>query len=222
MLAGFFESLGQDRCLSIRYVCSDMWKPYLKVIREKLPHALNILDRFHIVAQLNKILDKVRSEEARKFKKEGFEEILKNTKYCFLKNPKNLTREQKLRLKDLLKVDIVSVRAYLLKEQFQHFWTYTSPGWAESFLKQWCTRAMRSRIQPLKKFVKTLREHHALIMNYFIAKKAYSSGVVEGLNRKINLTTRKSYGFKTFDVLQIALFHTMGDLPEPKLTHRFY
>ena len=79
---------------------------------------------------------------------------------------------------------------------------------------------MRSRLEPMKKFVKTMRRHEPLLMNWFKAKKAYSSGTVEGLNRKINLVTRKSYGFRSFDVLEIALFHTMG-VPEPKVPHSF-
>ena len=61
----------------------------------------------------------------------------------------------------------------------------------------------------------------ALILNWFRAKKAFSCGIVEGFNRNINLTIRKAYGFKSFEVLKIALFHTMGDLPEPEITHRF-
>jgi len=80
---------------------------------------------------------------------------------------------------------------------------------------------MRSKLDPMKKFVKTLRRHEPLLMNWFKAKKAYSSGAVEGLNRKINLVTRKSYGFKNFEVLKIALHHTMGGLPEPESTHSF-
>jgi transposase len=78
---------------------------------------------------------------------------------------------------------------------------------------------MRSKLPSIKKFVKTIRAHEALIMNWFVAKKAYSSGSVEGLNRKINFVTRKAYGYKRFHVLKIALFHTMGGLPEPNLIH---
>jgi transposase len=81
---------------------------------------------------------------------------------------------------------------------------------------------MRSKLEPIKKFVKTIRRHEALMMNWFKAKKMYSSGAVEGLNRKVNLVTRKAYGYKSYDVLKIALFHTMGHLPEPKMTHRFF
>lgn len=217
----FWHDLGKERAKEIKYVCSDMWKPYLKVIAKKAPQALNILDRFHIVAHLNKAVDKVRIEEMKTLKKEKKGEILKNSKYCFLKNPCNLTSKQNAKLKDLLTYKLKSVRAYQLKESFQYFWDIEQPLWATWFLKKWCSRAMRSRLEPIKTFVKMIRNHQPLILNYFKAKKAFNSGVVEGLNRKVNLTTRKSYGFKSFDVLKIALFHTMGDLPEPKSTHRF-
>lgn len=221
-LLRFFRMIGPEVSAQIKYVCSDMWKPYLKVIKKKIPHALHILDRFHIVANLNKAINEVRAGEARKMRQEGFEEILTHTKYCFLKNPENLTDKQQAKLDDILQYDLKSVRAYLLKEAFQLFWTYSSPHWAGWYLDKWCTRAMRSRLEPMKKFAKSIRRHRPLIMNYFKAKKQFSSGVVEGMNRKINLTTRKAYGFRTFKALEIALFHTMGKLPEPKSTHRFF
>lgn len=73
----------------------------------------------------------------------------------------------------------------------------------------------------IKDFVKIVRNHKPLMVNWFKAKKAYSSGTVEGLNRKINLVTRKFFGFKSYEVLRIALFHTMGNLLEPEMTHEF-
>lgn len=221
-LTGFFDLLGREASSAIRYVCSDMWKPYLQVIAEKAPQALHVLDRFHVVANLQKAVNEIRAGEARKMKAEGYEDVLKHTKYCFLKNPENLTDNQRLKLKDVLQYDLKSVRAYLLKESFQHFWTYNSPYWAQWYLKKWCARANRSRLPAIKKFVATIRKHQPLIMNYFKAKKRFSSGVVEGMNRKINLATRKAYGFRTFNALQTALFHTMGDLPEPESTHEFF
>ncbi len=221
LLRCFFE-LGQEGCASIQYVCSDMWKPYLKVIKKKLPQALHILDRFHIVVMLNKAVDEVRRSEVRRLKEQGFDDgLLKHTKYCFMKNENNLTDKQRLKLADVLQYDLKSVKAYLLKESFQSYWHYQSPYWAQWYLKKWCYRAMRSKLEPIKKFVKTLRRHEALMMNWFKAKKAYSSGTVEGLNRKVNLVTRKAYGYKSYEVLKIALFHTMGQLPEPEMAHRF-
>lgn len=215
------RSLGKDNLAGIKYVCSDMWPAYLKVIKKKLPRALNVLDRFHIVKKLNEAVDTVRREESKKLKAEGYEPILKDSRYCFLKNQENLTDKQVVKLDELLKYDLKTIRAYLLKESFQGFWEYTYPAWANQFLTSWCNRAMRSRLDPVKKFVGTVRRHRELMMNWFKAKKSYSSGVVEGLNRKVNLVTRKAYGYKSFDVLKMALFHTMGGLPEPEMTHRF-
>jgi len=220
-LRDFFKVLTQKQLESIQFVCSDMWKPYLNVIKEKLEHALHVLDRFHIVANLNKAINEVRAAEARKMRQDGYQEVLKHTKYCFLKRRENLTPNQKIKLEEVLQYDLKSVRAFLLKEAFEFFWNYTSPYWAEWYLNKWCTRAMRSRLEPIKKFASSLRKHQPLILNWFRAKKTISSGVVEGLNRKINLTTRKAYGYRSFEVLKIALFHTMGELPEPKFTHRF-
>jgi transposase len=221
-LLRFFYEIGKTGCDRIQYVCSDMWKPYLKVIAKKIPHALHILDRFHIVAMLNRAIDLIRRDEVKELEANGYVDILKNTKYCFLKNIKNLTNNQALKLNDVLQYRLKSVRAYLLKESFQYFWNYKSPYWANWYLTNWCKRAIRSRLEPIKKFVKSVRKHQPLILNWFKAKKQFSSGVVEGLNRKINLVTRKSYGFRSYEILKIALFHNMGDLPEPELDHKFF
>ena len=221
-LLRFFRELGKERSALIEYVCSDMWRSYLKVIKKKVPQALHVLDRFHIVKNLNKALNEIRAAEAKKLKRDGYEDILKHSKYCFLKNPQNLTNKQRAKLDDVVQYDLKSVRAYLLKESFQLFWTYTSPYWAGWYLDKWCNKAMRSRLEPIKKFAKSMRKHRPLILNYFKAKKQLSSGIVEGLNRKVNLVTRKSYGFRNFDNLKMALFHTMGNLPEPDPTHEFF
>jgi transposase len=74
----------------------------------------------------------------------------------------------------------------------------------------------------LKKIARSLRQHRPLILNYFRAQKTLSSGVVEGLNNKAKITMRKSYGFRTFRVLELALYHSLGRLPEPELTHDFF
>ena len=134
-LLGFFRLLSPSQMASIGFVCSDMWRPYLKVIAKKVPQALNVLDRFHIVANLNKALNEIRASEARRLRQEGYQDVLKHTKYCFLKRPENLTPKQKLKLTEVLQYDLKSVRAFLLKESFQIFWNYDSPYWAQWYLK---------------------------------------------------------------------------------------
>ena len=81
---------------------------------------------------------------------------------------------------------------------------------------------MRSRIEPMKKVARMLRAHRELILNYFRARKEFSSGVIEGLNNQAKVTMRKSYRFRTFRVTELALYHSLGKLPEPELTHRFF
>lgn len=220
--AEFFEFLGEKRTRLLQFICSDMWKPYLKMIKEKAPDAINVLDRFHIVARLNKALDEVRAQEHRQLKTDGYEPVLTKSRWVLLKRQENLTENQSIKLSELLKYNLKSVRGYLLKEEFQLFWNYSSPFWAGKFLDLWTTKVMKSQIEPLKKQAKSLRKHKELILNWFRAKKMFSSGIVEGLNTKVKLTVRKSYGFRTFKCTEIALYHALGKLPEPKLTHEFY
>jgi len=218
----FFTLIGQELSEKIEFVVSDMWQPYLELIKRHCTRALNVLDRFHIVAKMNLALDEVRAAEARRMAQQGYEPLLKHSRWCLLKRPVNLTGKQRLRLRELLRYNLQSVRAYLLKEQFQQLWNYNSPSWAGKFLDQWCTQTLRSRIEPLKKFARTVRAHRQLILNYFRARKQFSSGVIEGLNNKAKVTMRKAYGFRTFRATELARYHVLGKLPEPRLTHSFY
>jgi transposase len=218
----FFTLIGRELAGKVEFVCSDMWQPYLQTIARHCPQALNILDRFHIVAKLNKALDEVRASEARRMVREGYEPLLKKKRWCLLKRPENLTDKQLISLSELLAYNLKSVRAYLLKEEFQLFWEYNSPAWAAKFLDAWCKRAMRSRIDPVKKFVRTVRAHRELLLNYFRAKKQFSSGVIEGLNNKAKVTLRKAYGYRTFRIAELSLYHVLGKLPEPTLAHKFF
>ena len=221
-ITAFFEWFGDERSLQLKFVCSDMWKPYLKVINLKAKNALNILDRFHIAQKLSKAIDKVRAVETRDLAAKGKEVILKHSRWCVLKNPENLTDNQKVKLKDLLACNLKTIRAYLLKEDFQSFWDYKSATWAGKFLDQWCTQAMRSQLEPMKKVAKTIRSHKDLILNWFEAKNQISLGAVEGQNNKAKVVIRKSYGFKTAEILQISLYHKLGKLPVPELAHKYF
>ncbi len=163
-----------------------------------------------------------RAGEARELKAKGLEPVLKGSRWWFLKRSVNLTEKQVEKLANVVRYNLRTVRSYLLKEEFHFFWDYKSASWAGRFLDQWCTKTMRSRIEPMKKVAKMLRRHRELILNWFRAKKEFSSGVVEGLNNKAKVTTKMAYGFRTFRTLEIALYHTLGKLPQPEFTHRFF
>ncbi|MFA7171717.1 MAG: ISL3 family transposase [Candidatus Paceibacterota bacterium] len=224
-LKAFFEEFSQlnkSFAERIEVICSDMWKPYLNVIADKIPRAINVLDRFHIMQKFGKAIDEVRAEESRRLKEKGKDPVLSKSRWCFLKRKGNLTEKQDFKLQELLQMNLRTVKAYLLKEQFHDFWDYSSPAWAGKFLDTWCRKTMYSKIDPMKKVAKMLRSHRELTLNYFRAKKQFNSGIVEGMNRKINLTVRKAFGFRSFEVIQIALYHQLGELPEPKFTHEFW
>jgi transposase len=169
-LRGFFKELPAHVAKEIRFVCSDMWRNYLDVIKEEIGHAVHVLDRFHICARLSKAIDKVRASESRALARKGYEPVLKHTRFCYLKRPRNLTQKQRTRLKDVLQYDLRTNRAYLLKEAFQGLWKYRSVVWARWFLRKWCACAMRSKLDPIKEFVKTLRAHEGLLLNWVKAK----------------------------------------------------
>ncbi len=160
-LLRFFRMLDRERTAAIEFVCSDMWRPYLKVIAKKAGQAIHILDRFHIVVRLNKALDEIRAAEVKQLARQGYEPMLKHSRWCFLKREENLTDSQQVKLDDLLQYDLKSVRGYLLKQSFQCLWEYFSPYWASRFLDGWVTRAMRSRLEPIKTVARSIRSHRA-------------------------------------------------------------
>lgn len=220
-LLRFFRVFGKERAERLKFVCSDMWAPFLKVIKKKCINAYNILDRFHIAKKLNEAVDEVRREEVKKIKAEKQDNVLTHGRWLLLKRPAHLTKKQTSRLSELLKINLMSIKAYLMKEDFQRFWAYKSKAWAGKFLEDWATRAMQSSLAPMKKVAKMLRNHKKLILNWFEAEGRLSSGPVEGLNNKAKLAIRKAYGFKSTDCLKIALYHQLGDLKEPPDTHRY-
>lgn len=221
-LRTFFDVYGEHILPTLKYTCSDMWKPYLKVLRECAGEAVQVLDRYHIMARLNKAIDKVRAEEARRLQQDGYEPILKHSRWVLLKRVGNLTGKQVIKLKELLKYNLRTMRAWLIREDFQRFWEYRSPYWAARFLRQWCNRTMQSKLEPMKKEARSLRAHEDLLVNWFHAKGEISAGIVEGFNNKAKLTMRKAYGFRTYEAIQTALYHQLGSLPEREFTHRFW
>jgi transposase len=109
------------------------------------------------------------------------------------------------KLHALLVSKLATARAWELKETFSQFWKYRSVLWAEAFLDYCCFRAMRSRLEPMKKVARMLRAHEQRLLNWFRAKGEISAGAVEGLNNKIRVVTRRSYGFRTHEAMEIAL-----------------
>ena len=217
------KALGPEVVKGIRFVCSDMWKPYLNVLAAEAGQALHVLDRFHITMHLNQAVDQVRRAEGTRLRAASKPKAgkLKHMRWSLLRRGSRVRGRARQKLNVLLVSKLATGRAWELKEVFAHFWKYKSVTWAGAFLDYWCERAMRSRLEPMKKVARMLRAHEELLLNWFRAKGEISSGAVEGLNNKIRVVTRRSYGFRTYDAMEMALYHTLGRLPEPESTHRF-
>jgi len=217
-LQQFFAEHGEALQEAVRGVCCDMWQPYVDVIKEHLPAVTLVFDRFHIVQHLLKAVDQVRIEEARELKKDN-PELLKRTRYLWLKNPENLTDSQRARLSHLEKLNLRCNRAYLLKESFRELWTYTQKDDAGKFLKKWFWWATHSRLKPMRDFAWIVRRHEEGILAFF--EERISNGAVEGMNNKAKVVSHRCYGFRTASTFITALYHCLGGLPEPRLVHRF-
>jgi transposase len=218
----FFARFGARRCAQIRFICSDLWKAYRSVIAHCLPHAVHILDRFHIRQYLATALDEIRRRETAALSRAGVAPGLKKMRWTLLKARTRWSAEERRRMRALCTQSLRTVRAFHLVESFEHFWTYTSPTWAQKFLTKWCARVGRSRLAPLRKVAKSLTRHRRLLLNYFVAHKQFSNSITEGLNNKLKTTLKRAYGFRTDLARKVALYHTLAKLPEPTLTHSFF
>lgn len=208
----FTEEMGARRCATLQVVCMDMWAAYAKLVREHAPNAQILFDRFHIVKHLNEAVEEVRRSEMRRLSlKERV--VFKRSRWLLLKNPWNLNPDQKERLSTLVRWNAPIVRAYYLKESFQLFWDYKQCKRAETHLQKWMTSAMRSRLDPFKRFVRMLRSHLDGVLPW--TRIRLSNAAVEGMNNKIKSISHRSFGFRTAANFIAAIYHCCARLPLP-------
>jgi transposase len=208
----FTQEMGRRRCRTLRVVCMDMWAPFANLVREHAKNAQILFDRFHIVKHLNEAVDAVRRELWRQLTTKQRADF-KGTRWLLLKNPWNLSAAPNERLSTLVRWNTPLVRALYLKESFQLFWTYEQPWRAEQHLRKWMNSAMRSRLEPFKKFAKMLRSHLDGILPW--TKIRVSNGAVEGMNNKIKSISHRSFGFRSAENFIAAIYHCCAKLPLP-------
>jgi transposase len=208
----FTQEMGTRRCRTLRVVCMDMWAPYAKLVRDHAVNAQILFDRFHIVKHLHEAVEAARRDLWRQLtSKERV--TFKGTRWLLLKNPWNLNNQQKERLSTLVRWNSPLVRAWYLKESFQLFWTYKQPWRAKQLLLKWMTSAMRSKLEPFKKFVGMLRSHLEGVLAW--TETRLSNGAVEGMNNKIKSISHRSFGFRSATNFIAAIYHCCARLPLP-------
>jgi transposase len=208
----FTQEMGTRRCRTLRVVCMDMWAPYAKLVRDHAVNAQILFDRFHIVKHLHEAVEAARRDLWRQLtSKERV--TFKGTRWLLLKNPWNLNNQHKERLSTLVRWNSPLVRAWYLKESFQLFWTYKQPWRAKQHLLKWMTSAMRSKLEPFKKFVGMLRSHLEGVLAW--TETRLSNGAVEGMNNKIKSISHRSFGFRSATNFIAAIYHCCARLPLP-------
>ena len=208
----FTEELGPRRCATLQVVCMDMWAAYATLVRTHARNAQILFDRFHLVKHLHEAVEDVRRSEMRRLSAKA-NGPFKRSRWLLLKHPWNLTSDQKERLSTLVRWNVPIVRAYYLKESFQLFWEYRQPARAEAHLQKWMQAALRSRLEPFKRFVRMLRSHLDGIRPW--TRLRLSHGAVEGMNNKIKSISHRSFGFRSATHFIAAIYHCCARLPLP-------
>jgi len=207
----FYEWLGPAKTKHIRLAVMDMWKPFEKSTREKAPQAAILYDKFHVIRHLNEALDKIRKSEYARLTGNS-RKFIKGQKYTLLSHRENLTTDGRRSLKTLLAANKRLNTAYILKEEFGQLWDYQSEAWARRFFDNWKASLKWQRLKPYEKFAKMIERHWDGIAAFCKPENKVALGFVEGLNNKIRVIQRRSYGLRDEEYLRLKVLTCM--LPE--------
>jgi transposase len=208
-LLRFFRRLGPERAAQLEAVSTDMWEPYLIVLRKKAPQARVIFDRFHIVRHLNDAVTEVRRQLARDADPQTRRD-LRNTRFPVLKSPQSRTPQDQQVLEEQVRANRQLYRAMLLKDDFMDLYTYHREGWARRFLKGWLHRAMYSKIEPIKKVARMIRNHLDGVLGW--VRWRISNGRLEGMNNRIRLLSHRSFGLHSAGALISLVYLCCGGI----------
>jgi transposase len=207
-MSQFYTWLGEKKSRGIRLAVMDMWKPFRTATEEHAPNAAILFDKFHVMRHLGNALDQVRkSEYARLSGKDR--RFIKGQKYTLLSHQENLTLEARRALKTLLAANKRLNTAYLLKESFGQLWGYRREGWARRFFENWRASLKWQRLKPYEKFAEMIDRHWDGIAAYCEPENKVSLGFVEGLNNKIRVIQRRSYGLRDEEYLRLKILTCM-------------
>ncbi|MCP5004412.1 MAG: ISL3 family transposase [Planctomycetes bacterium] len=204
----FYEWLGAKKSKKIRLAVMDMWKAFSKSTRKNVPEAAILFDKFHVMRHLGEAMDKVRKMEYARLSGKD-RSYIKGQKYTLLSKRENLTLDGRKALKKLLKANKRLNKAYLLKESFGQLWSYQTEGWARRFFDNWKAALKWQRLKPYEKFAEMIERHWAGIAAYSKPQNKVSLGFVEGLNNKIRVIQRRSYGLRDEEYLRLKILTCM-------------
>lgn len=203
-LNSFFAQLGPERAAAIKAVTMDMSQAYKTAVRESVPGATIIFDRFHVQRLAHDALDEVRRAQVRELKDTPEGAALKRTRWALQKSPWNLTLAEEGKLAGVQRTNLPLYRAYLLKETLADILDLTDPSLARGCLLDWIAWANRSRLAPFRKAAATIRDHLDGILAY--VRTGLSNGPGEGRNGTVRAITKRSFGFHGPSALIALIF----------------
>jgi len=204
-----WESLSPDQKQAVEAVAVDIWEPFIQTVKQQVPAADVVHDKFHVSKYLNEAVDKVRRAEHKQLLAEG-DETLKGTRQLWLYNPQNLRPEQVSAFAVLKELNLKVARAWAAKELFTQFWEYQEEGWARRFFKNWFGWVSRSCLKPLVEVAQMLRRHLENLLTYL--KHRITNAVTEGLNSKIQSIKSAARGFRNFENYRTRILFFCGKL----------
>ncbi len=192
----FFEQLGTEGRQRLKAAAMDMNGAYEEEVRYQCPLVEIVFDLFHVVAKYGReVIDRVRVDEANRLREDKpARKVIKGARWLLLRNRENVKREDRVKLDELLRANRKLTTVYVLKDDLKHLWDYVSPGAARRFWQQWYDRAIRSRIEPLKKFARRLKQYLPGILAH--CRWPLHTSLLEGINNKIKVIKRMAYGFR--------------------------
>jgi transposase len=192
----FFELLGAAGRDRLKAVVIDMNAAYAKEVQAQCPNAKIVYDLFHVVAKYGReVIDRVRVDEANRVRHERpARQIVKRSRWLLLKNRENVAPDDQVRLDELLAANRQLFTVYVLKDDLKTLWDYRHPGYAMRFWKQWYRRAMRSGIEPLRRFAQNLKPYLSGILAH--SQWPLGTNLIEGINNKIKVIKRMAYGYR--------------------------
>jgi transposase len=208
----FAEQLSDYQKKQIKWASCDMSQSYIGAIEHHCPNATLVLDRFHIVKALNSAVDEVRKVQWREASVDE-RKALKGLRWLLFRHSSTRSKRDSRTLNALKKGNRRIHRAWVLKDEFEHFWEYKAPWAAERFMKRWTTTALRSRLEPIRDFVKMLRKHMHRILTF--VETRLTNAKAEGLNRVIKIVKNRASGFRTLQAFTDMIFLTVGDVNIP-------
>lgn len=198
----FLNQLPLETAEKIEAVAMDMGPSYQKSVRDCLPNADIVFDRFHVMQNYSKAISNQRRIEFRKANQAG-KELLKGTHYLVLKNADKLDKSQTQKLRQLLDENENLNTLYVLKEQLQALWESESFELMQTRLEAWCLIADDSGMLYLKKFAKSIRRHCEGICNY--AKHQLTSARIEAGNISIGMIRKRARGIKDTEYFKLKI-----------------